>query len=156
MPSRPRRRPAHDADVSALRWRVEPGAGFWHGLAVPHDLITPGWSIQRIHEARNTGIQRAAVERIGWLTYLDQAGLELIARAPNHGNPPHHLSLYADPSGRLNGVRALVMTNGSADRSGPEMRYAEPISATFDDTVAAAAWQYDVAVDTYRTVARRT
>jgi len=146
----------HDADGPALRWRNLPGACFWHGLPVPLDLLTPGWPVERIHQARNTEIQRAAIERIGWLSYLDQAGLELIATAPDPGNPPHKLSLYADTSGRLRGARILVMINGSPDRSGSEMRYAEPVPATFDDPVAAAAWQYDVPVDVYRDVARRT
>lgn len=146
----------HHPDGPALRWKEERGHAFWHGVPVPLDLITPGWPVERIHETRNAELARAAIERIGWLSYLDQAGLELIAIAEDPGNPPHELCLYADPSGLLNNAHILVMTNGSPDRSGAEMRYAEPVPASFDDPVEAAAWQYDVPVDVYRSLGRRT
>jgi hypothetical protein len=42
------------------------------------------------------------------------------------------------------------MTNGVPCA---ETRYAEPVPATFDDPVAAVAWQYDAPVETSR---RRT
>jgi hypothetical protein len=146
----------HRDDGPALQWQGEPGVGFWHGVRVPVDLITPGWTVPRIHATRNAEVQRAAIERMGWLEYLDQAGLELIATALDPGNPPHRLSLYGDNSGRLRNARILVMTNGSPDRTGAEMRYAEPVPAVFNDPVAAAAWQYDIPADTYRNLARRT
>jgi len=146
----------HRADGPALEWAGEPGIGFWHGVRVPLDLITPGWTVQRIHATRDPDLQRAAIERIGWLRYLDQAGLELIATAPDPGNPPHQLSLYGDTSGRLRNARILVMTNGSPGRTGARMHYAEPVPAAFDDPVAAAAWQYDIPLGTYRSLARRT
>nr|WP_296073462.1 hypothetical protein [uncultured Actinoplanes sp.] len=146
----------HRPDGPALRWLDGERAAFWHGVEVPLDLITEGWSVERIHAEHNSEVQRAAIERMGWPAYLDQAGLELVARCPDPGNPPHELALYADPRGRIGDSRILVMTNGSPGRGGAPVRYAEPVPARIGDPVEAAAWQYDIPADVYRTMARRT
>jgi hypothetical protein len=146
----------HRADGPALRWIDGEQAAFWHGVEVPPDLITDGWPVERIHSEHNSEVQRAAIERMGWLEYLDQAGLELVARCPDPGNPPHELALYSDPRGRIGDSRILVMTNGSPGRDGAEMRYAEPVPAFLGDPIEAAAWQYDIPADLYRDLARRT
>ena len=93
---------------------------------------------------------------MGWLTYISAAGLRLVASAPDPGNPPQHLELYEDPGGRLGDARVLVMTNGSPDRDGRLLQYAETVPAAIDDPVAAAAWQYGCPVEVYRQLARRT
>ena len=93
---------------------------------------------------------------MGWLSYISAAGLRLVASAPDPGNPPHSLELYADPQGRLGDARVLVMTNGSPHRSGRLLRYAETVPLRFRDPVAAAAWQYDCPVEVYRQLNRRT
>jgi hypothetical protein len=146
----------HRSDGPALRWLDGEQAAFWHGVEVPLDLITTGWSVERIHAEHNSEVQRGAIERIGWPAYLDQAGLQLVARCPDPGNAPHHLALYEDPRGRIGDSRILVMTNGSPDRDGAVLRYAEPVPASIGDPVEAAAWQYDIPADVYRTMARRT
>lgn len=146
----------HRADGPALSWIDGESAAFWHGVEVPLDLITEGWPVERIHTEHNSEVQRAAIERMGWLEYLTRAGLELVARCPDPGNPPHELALYEDPGGRIGDSRILVMINGSPDRDGAPMRYAEPVPAFLADPVEAAAWQYDIPADTYRKLARRT
>jgi hypothetical protein len=93
---------------------------------------------------------------MGWLRYPDEAGLELVASCPDPANPPHSLDLYEDVDRRLRNARILVMTNGSPDRSRGEIRYAEPVPDWLDDPVHAAAWQYNVSIETYRNLARRT
>jgi hypothetical protein len=123
---------------------------------VPLRLITEGWSVTQIHEDANSEFQRAAIERMGWLEYIDQAGLSLLSSVPDPGNQPHELALYERGPDGLRNARILVMTNGSPDRSGAIRRYAEPVPADFSDPVAAAAWQYDVPVATYRQLRRRT
>ena len=145
----------HHTDGPALSWKNGPKLWFWHGVQVPRSLITPGWSVRRIREEPNSEVQRAAIERMGWLTYLRRERLRLVARAPDPANSPHELLLYRGTS-RMENVHILVMTNGSPDRSGERRRYAEPVPATIEDPVEAAAWQYDVPVETYRNLGRRT
>jgi hypothetical protein len=146
----------HRADGPAVRWHDEAEFHFWRGLRVPGDLAAGDWTVQQIHEEANSELRRAAIERMGWLTYIDKAGLRLVARAPDPGNAPHDLLLYDDPEHRLGFARLLVMTNGSPDRSGALRRYAEAVPGHFHDPVAAAAWQYDCPVETYRQLNRRT
>jgi hypothetical protein len=112
--------------------------------------------VRTIHRFPDAAVRRAAIERMGWLRYVDQAGLRLVAAAPDPANPPHDLRLYDDPEGRLPGVRILVMTNGSPRRGGSLEQFAEPVPARLDDPIAAAAWQYDCPVEVYRALQRRT
>lgn len=133
----------HDPDGPALAWTGGPELWYWHGVPVPQStLITTGWTIREIQSTSHPGVRRAAMERMGWLRYVDEAGPRLIAVRPDPGNPPHTLALYEDVNGFLEDARILVMTNGSPDRSGSLRRFAEPVPARFDDPVAAAAWQY--------------
>jgi hypothetical protein len=146
----------HDPDGPALSWPGGPEFWYWHGVPVPSTLITPGWTIRDIRMARNNDVRRMAMERMGWLRYLDEADMRLVAVCPDPGNPPHTLAIYEDVTGLLEDTRILVMTNGSPDRSGVLRRFAEPVPARFDDPVEAAAWQYGIPVASYRTLTRRT
>ena len=146
----------HDPDGPALAWTGGPELWYWHGVPVPSTLITTGWTIREIQSTSHPGVRRVAMERMGWLRYVDEAGLRLIAVRPDPGNPPHTLALYEDVNGFLEDARILVMTNGSPDRSGSLRRFAEPVPARFDDPVAAAAWQYGIPVRSYRALTRRT
>lgn len=146
----------HRADGPAVRWHDEAEFHFWRGLRVPGGLIAGDWTVRQIHEEANTELRRAAIERMGWLAYIEKADLRLVARAPDPGNAPHDLLLYEDPRYRLGPTRILVMTNGSPDRSGAVRRYAEAVPGHFHDPVAAAAWQFDCPVETYRQLRRRT
>jgi hypothetical protein len=146
----------HSPDGPAVRWSDGYGLHFWHGVHLPAALAQPRVDVARIHRHPNTEVRRAAIERLGWATYVERAGWHLIATAPDPGNKPHELALYADPRNRLAGVRVLVMTNGSPDRSGRPLKYAETVPAAFDDPIEAAAWQYGCSADTYRQLQRRT
>lgn len=124
---------------------------------MPTDLIEgDGWPVERIHGEANTEIRRAAIERIGWATYLERAGLRAIATAPDPGNAPHLLELYDPPPDVAPDGRILLMTNGSPDRSGRRRRYAELVPADIDDPVTAAAWQYGCDREIYARLDRRT
>jgi hypothetical protein len=146
----------HRTDGPAVRWRDGLRMYFWHGTRVPAGLIERGWTVEEIHRHHNSEVRRAAIERMGWLTYIDRAGLRLVASAPDPGNHPHELRLYEDPRRRLGPTRVLVMTNGSPDGTDRPPVYAETVPGHLDDPVEAAAWQYDCPVDVYRTLQRRT
>ncbi|NMO52440.1 hypothetical protein HH310_14720 [Actinoplanes sp. TBRC 11911] len=149
------RRP-HRTDGPAISWPDGYRVYAVHGVGVPAEFVEAGWDAEALHRHPNTEVRRAAIELIGWSSYIEGAGWELVATAPDPGNPPHELALYEDPSGRLANVRVLVMTNGSPNRSGKPLRYAETVPDTINDPVAAAAWQYGCPVDVYRQMRRRT
>lgn len=146
----------HSTDGPAAEWADGTRVYAVHGTVVPATLVEGGWSVAAVHEHPNTEVRRAAIELIGWATYIRRAGWRQVATADDPGNPPHTLALYEDPRGRLPGVRVLVMTNGSPDRSGAVRTHAETVPDTIDDPVAAAAWQYGCPVETYRRLGRRT
>jgi hypothetical protein len=146
----------HSTDGPAVEWADGTRVYAVHGTTVPAGLVEDGWDVETIHEHPNTEVRRAAIELIGWATFIRRAGWRLIATAADPGNPPHELALYEDPRRRLPGVRVLVMTNGSPDRSGTVRRHAETVPDTFGDPVAAAAWQYGCPVEVYRQLGRRT
>lgn len=146
----------HRDDGPAIRWSDGAGFCFWHGVQVPASLMAGLWNVETIHLHPNSEVRRAAIERMGWLAYIRQAGLRVVASVPDPGNPPHELVLYEDPRGRLGDARVLVMTNGSPDRSGEIRRYAEAVPGDIDDPVTAAAWQYGCPVEVYRGLQRRT
>ncbi|NMO52373.1 hypothetical protein HH310_14350 [Actinoplanes sp. TBRC 11911] len=146
----------HRADGPALAWPDGYHVYASRGVAVPAGLVEDGWDARELHAHPNTEVRRAAIELIGWTEYIDRAGWRLFATAPDPGNAPHELALYEDPSERLRGVRVLVMTNGSPDRHGKPLRYAETVPDTIDDPVEAAAWQYGCPVELYRELRRRT
>ena len=146
----------HRTDGPAAGWRDGYRVYAVHGTGVPADLVEHGGDVEAIHRHPNSEVRRAAIELIGWETYVRRAGWRLVAAAPDPGNPPHELALYEDPSRRLRDVRVLVMTNGSPDRSGALRRYAETVPDTIGDPVAAAAWQYGCPVEVYRHLRRRT
>ena len=81
----------HRPDGPAVVWRHGFRLWFWHGVNVPADLIEHGWDVDRIHRHDNSEIRRAAIEHMGWLTYIERAHLSLLASAPDPGNAPHDL-----------------------------------------------------------------
>lgn len=146
----------HRDDGPAVRWRDGFALNVWHGTLLPADFFATEPTARAINRIRNSEVRRAAIERIGWATYVERAGWRRVATAPDPGNPPHELVLYEDPRRRDGDVRVLVMTNGSPDRSGEQRHYAELVPGSFDDPVEAAAWQYDCPVEVYRQLRRRT
>lgn len=142
----------HRADGPAVRYADGWALHAWHGTTVPAWVIDdpdPG----RIGRERNAEVRRCAIERIGWARYLDEAGLALLATAPDPGNPGAELRLY--DLGR-DGTRVLLAVNGSVERDGRRRRYGLTVPEGFTDPVAAAAWTYGLARDEYATLTRRT
>ena len=102
-------------------------------------------------------MRRCAIEVLGWDVYIAQAGLALVATAPDPGNPGCTLRLYEmppGPNGRLS--RLLLVVNGSVERDGNRRRYGLGVPADIDDPVAAAGWTYGLTGEQYARLVRRT
>ena len=144
------------SDGPALVWADGTAEYFLRGTRVPRSPALGDWSVEEIHAVANSEVRRVMIEMIGWEEYLRAAELELVATAPDPGNPPHRLELYELPIDVFGSVRLLVMVNGSPDRTGATRRYAEFVPDDLQDPVEAAAWQYGVDVELYRILERRT
>jgi hypothetical protein len=146
----------HRTDGPALVWADGTEEYHLRGVRLPRSPELGPWSAEEIHSVPNSEVRRIMIETVGWDEYLRTAELELVAGAPDPGNPPHHLELYELPFDVFGPVRLLVMVNGSPDRTGAMRRYAEFVPDDLDDPVEAAAWQYGVDVEVYRILQRRT
>jgi hypothetical protein len=146
----------HCESGPAVEWPDQLQAGYYlHGVRIPRNLfLNP--TVESIHREGNSEIRRLVIERMGWLRYIEEANLSLVAAAPDPGNAGHELQLYDLPKGRYEPARLLLMVNGSLDRSGCRRQYVEVVPAWIDDPVQAAAWQYGCPVQLYRQLARRT
>ncbi len=110
------RRRLHHRDAAALEYRDNTRVFVHHGTIVPEWVVLDP-SAERIGRERNVEIRRCAIERIGWDTYIDEAGLTLVDRAEDPGNPAAGSSSTTvrgglggrtrpDPAGRQRIVRA--------------------------------------------------
>lgn len=146
----------HSATGPAITWADGWSVHSWRGLRVPGWVIT-GPTPELIGQEPNIEVRRCAIERIGWDSYITQAGLELIGVAPDPGNPGFDLHLY-DLPGKVMGrpARVLLAVNGSLERDGQRRRYGLGVPGHLDDPVAAAAWTYGLSADHYSQLARRT
>lgn len=126
------------------------------GTPVPEWVITDP-SVDRIHAEPNIEVRRSAIERIGWDAYIEQAGLELVAVAPDPGNPGSQLHLFHVPR-QVWGVpgRVLMVVNGSVEPDGGHRRYGLSVPSDLDDPVAAAGWSYGLTGEQYARLVRRT
>lgn len=146
----------HHPGALAIRYADGTGAYVWHGTPVP-DWVINAPAVERILAERNVEVRRCAIERIGWDTYADQAGLDLVAVAADPGNPGCELQLYDLPR-QLWGppARVLLAVNGSVERDGHRRRYGLSVPADIDDPVAAAGWSYGLSGTQYSSLLRRT
>jgi len=146
----------HRSDGPAVRFPDGAQVYVVHGTYVP-DWVVEDPTVERIHREPNVEVRRTAIERIGWDTYIDQAGLDCVASAPDPGNPDSGLYLYQVPQqGWEAPARVLVVVNGSAEPDGKRRRYGLSVPADIDDPVAAAAWTYGLTADQYAKLLRRT
>lgn len=125
----------------------------WHGTRVP------GWAVvnptvEKIAAERNIETRRCAIEQLGWPDYIDQAGLRLLGRAPDPGNPGCELRLYDDQPHLRS--RLLLAVNGSVERDGTRRRYGLRVPPWLDDPVEAAGWSYGLTGAQYSRLLRRT
>lgn len=145
----------HDSDSPA----VEFGDG--QAVYVQHGTIVPSWvvldpTVERIAGERNVEVRRCAIERIGWDTYIDTAGLELVDKADDPGNAGHMLQLYASPDGWGRDGRILLAVNGSLERDGRRRRYGIYVPGWFSSALDAAGWTYGINGADYARLVRRT
>ncbi|MCG5220207.1 DUF6745 domain-containing protein [Streptosporangium soli] len=141
----------HHADGPAMRYADGWDVHAWHGTRVPAWVITDP-DVRRISREANVEVRRCAIEHIGWSSYIDQAGLRLVASAPDPGNPGSELRLY-DMRAE---TKVLLAVNGSVERDGHRRRYGLTVPGFFDDPIAAAGWTYGLPAEQYALLARRT
>ncbi|GLZ02822.1 hypothetical protein Acsp03_02890 [Actinomadura sp. NBRC 104412] len=72
--------------------------------------------------------------------HVREAGLRLVASAPDPGNPGGELKLY----GVSGHTKVLLAVNGSVERDGTRRQYGLTVPGSIGDPVAAAAWTYDL------------
>jgi hypothetical protein len=146
----------HHPDRPAVRYADGAEVYVLDGTPVPSWVID-GPTVERIHAEPNIEVRRAAIERLGWDAYIDQAGLQLVATAPDPGNPGSTLRLYHLPRQVWGSpVRVLLVVNGSVEPDGRHRRYGLSVPADIDDPVAAAGWSYGLNGPQYAQRARRT
>lgn len=146
----------HRQDGPAVRFGDGAHAYVRHGTYVP-DWVIEEPTVERIHREPNIEVRRSAIEHIGWDAYIDQAGLECLATAPDPGNTGSVLRLYHVPQQPWRApTRVLVVVNGSAEPDGRRRRYGLTVPTEIDDPVSAAAWTYGLTADQYSQLARRT
>ncbi|MET8778113.1 DUF6745 domain-containing protein [Nocardia sp. NPDC050713] len=141
----------HCADGPAVRYRDGWELYFWHGTRIPEWVITAP-TAAAIDRETNIEVRRCAIENLGWPAYLEQAGMRLLATAPDPGNHGSELLLYDLPRNE----RVLVAVNGSVERDGTRRRYGLTVPGHFDDPIAAAAWTYGLSRAQYSQLLHRT
>lgn len=128
----------------------------WHGTRVPSWVID-GPTVELIAAEGNVEVRRCAIERMGWAAFIDQAGLTLVGRAFDPGNPGCELRLY-DLAYQQWGspTRLLIAVNGSMERDGTRRRYGLRVPPWFDNPIDAAGWSYGLTGAQYAQLHRRT
>jgi hypothetical protein len=146
----------HAADGPAVEYPDGWSVHVWHGTRVPSWVIDEP-TVDRIAVERNVEVRRCAIERLGWGTFVDEAGLRLVGQADDPGNPGCELRLY-DLSNVLwrAPARLLLAVNGSMERDGTRRRYGLRVPAWFDDPLDAAGWTYGLTGAQYALLQRRT
>ncbi|MFE3446732.1 DUF6745 domain-containing protein [Nocardia sp. NPDC059180] len=141
----------HCADGPAVRYADGWELYFWHGTQVPRWVITDP-TAEAIDRETNIEIRRCAIERLGWPAYVEEAGMQLLACAPDPGNHGFELMLYDLPDNQ----RVLVAVNGSVERDGTRRRYGLTVPGYLADPVDAAAWTYGLTGGQYSQLLHRT
>ncbi len=146
----------HDATGPAVAYPDGWTVHAWHGTRVPSWVIEEP-TADRIDQEPNVEVRRCAIEHLGWTGYIDQAGLTLLNRAPDPGNPGSELRLYTLPREKWRApTRLLLAVNGSVERDGTRRRYGLRVPAQFDHPLDAAGWTYGLTGAQYAQLQRRT
>lgn len=109
--------------------------------------MIPDWVVvdptpERIAAERNVEIRRTAVERIGWETFLQSAGVCLLDESPDLGDAGHTLRHYSTPADWRTNATLLLAVNGSRERDGSRRRYGLQVPGWTHTSLDAAAWAY--------------
>ncbi|MDZ7932866.1 DUF6745 domain-containing protein [Rhodococcus sp. NPDC076796] len=145
----------HNSTSPAIEFGDGSGVHVLNGTVVP-DWVIHDPTVERITVERNVEIRRSAIERIGWDSYLEQAGLRLVDTDDDPGNPGCSLQLFATPAGWGDEGRILLAVNGSRERDGERRRYGLHVPGAFSSAVDAAGWTYGLAGADYGRLLRRT
>ncbi|MGV0153261.1 DUF6745 domain-containing protein [Rhodococcus sp. GB-02] len=145
----------HHSDSPAIEFDDGTNAFVLHGAIVP-DWVVLNPTAERIAQERNVEIRRCAIERIGWDTYIDSAGLTLVDETDDPGNAGCLLQLYASPEGWGRSGRILLAVNGSLERDGHRRRYGLHVPGWFTSAMDAAGWTYGITGADYACLVRRT
>jgi uncharacterized protein DUF6745 len=122
----------------------------WHGTRVPSWVIDAP-AADRILVERNVEVRRCAIERVGWPAFVEGAGLKLLDRVGDPGNPGCELRLYDGSTTRL-----LLVVNGSVERDGTRRHYGLRVPTEIDRPLDAAGWTYGLTGAQYAQLRRRT
>lgn len=145
----------HHPDRPALEFSDGSHVFVLHGTIVP-DWVVLEPTAERISSERNIEVRRCAIERIGWDRYIDMAGLALVDRADDPGNPECTLGLYSTPAGWGHPGRILLVVNGSVERDGQRRRYGIRVPHWVPSALDAAGWTYGISGTDYAQLVRRT
>ena len=145
----------HHPDRRAVEFVDGTGVHVVHGTVVP-DWVIDDPSPEKIARERNVEVRRTAIERIGWDTYIDAAGLRLVDQSPDPGNPGGALQLYSTPPEWRTNEKILLAVNGSRERDGHRRRYGLQIPGWISTAVDAAGWTYGLRGAHYAGLLRRT
>ncbi|WP_187587264.1 DUF6745 domain-containing protein [Gordonia sp. OPL2] len=145
----------HHPDRPAIEFRDGQKVYAVHGTIVP-DWVIHDPTPERIARERSIEVRRTAIERIGWDTYIGQAGLTLIDQSDDPGNDGCVLQLYQLSSEWGSNAQILLATNGSCERDGHRRRYGLQIPDWIPTATDAAAWTYGLRGSDYSRMVRRT
>lgn len=145
----------HRDDGPALEF-ADGAAAFVLGGAIVPEWVVRDPSVDRIAAERNVEVRRCAIERIGWDTYIEASGLDLIDAADDPGNAGCSLELYTTPDAWGRRSRILLVTNGSEERDGRRRRYGLYVPYWLSTAMNAAGWTYGIDGDDYARLLRRT
>ncbi|MFJ7724202.1 DUF6745 domain-containing protein, partial [Rhodococcus erythropolis] len=145
----------HHSDSPAIEFVDGTKAFVLHGAIVP-DWVVLDPTAERIAHERNVEIRRCAIERIGWDSYIELAGLTLVDQTDDPGNAGCLLQLYASPEGWGRSGRILLAVNGSLERDGHRRRYGLHVPGWFTSALDAAGWTYGITGTDYSRLVRRT
>ena len=147
----------HSETGPAIAWDGW-GLYFWRGLNVPAWVIEDP-TVARIAKEQNIEVRRAGVESLGWDRFVVEAGLVLVAEAPDpgHPDPSATIRLYdVDSTFWGDQIRLALVTNGSPERDGTVRSYGLEVPVSHSDPVEAVAETYGLSADEYRLLERRT
>lgn len=137
----------HNDNGPAVVWAGAPyyNGYFVHGHLIPERLYGEDVSIQDLHAERDEAFRRVAIERMGWLRYVQKADLRLVATTPDPADDQVEHRLYDLPKGHPKPDRVLVTVRGA----GRPHSSGGTVPADVNDPIGALAWLYGISAADY-------
>ena len=149
----------HNTSGPAISWRDDWALYFIHGVRVTEQIVLYPETLtsEQILKEENAEVRRVMCERLGWDKFVEQAKLVLIDECDDPGNFPNKIRLYDTPEQVLGvPVRLMLVTNATPKLNGEIPRYGVTVPAEIRTAGEAAAWSFDVPIETYQSLARAT